>query len=267
MKKVSLCFLILSLVLCLSAIPNGFVSSQAPVANQNNLNALADLSSFWFDHQSLEVPQSSTLSMTAEKNVYLTFDDGPDPKWTPQILNILDRYNARATFYMIGRNANTFPELVRSIAERQHTVAVHGYNHIDLSTVDYNTFYLEVHDTEAAILEALKAEPSLEAQFGHCLRPPYGKTSETLTQNATKMKYAISMWNIDTKDWQQIDPEEMLAEVLKRLEPEKVILMHDGGEERAQTVKALPLILHELVMRGYTVLPYCTSEGQAILVP
>ncbi|HHX08262.1 MAG TPA: polysaccharide deacetylase family protein [Chloroflexi bacterium] len=266
--KAFFCFLLLGmLVLGLSAIPNQAVSAQMPVGGQYDLTALSDLTSVWFDMPAEEIAQANRELTQTEKSVYLTFDDGPDPTWTPQILSILDRYGAGATFYMIGKNANTFPELVRSIAEHQQTIAVHGYNHMDLSTVDYNTFYREVYDTEAAILEALKQEPSLESQFGHCLRPPYGKVSETLTQNAINMKYAISMWNIDTKDWQQPDPEEMLAEVVKRLEPEKVILMHDGGEERAQTVKALQLILHELVMRGYEVLPYCTSEGQANWLP
>lgn len=200
-----------------------------------------------------------------DKVVYLTFDDGPDPDWTPQVLDVLARYHAGATFYMIGRNANTFPELVRQIAEAGQTIAIHGYNHMDMSYIDYQTFYLEVHDSETVILEALGEE--FESHFGRCLRPPYGKTSEFLYANANQMDYEVSMWNIDTKDWQQPDPAEMLDSLIKRLEPEKVILMHDGGQEREKTLTGLRLILHELIMQGYHVLPYCTNQGQAIQIP
>lgn len=212
-------------------------------------------------------PEAISDEADEAKVVYLTFDDGPDPNWTPLILQILDRYHAGATFYMIGRNANSHPELTRMIAEHNQTIAVHGYNHLDLAHVDFQTFYLEVNDTAEAILESLKEEPNLESQYGKCLRPPYGSTSEYLYRNASEMDYAVSMWNIDTKDWQQLDPEEILNNVLKGLEPGKVILMHNGGQEREKTVLGLQLVLHELIMRGYEVLPYCKNEGQAIQNP
>lgn len=193
-----------------------------------------------------------------EKIIYLTFDDGPDPKWTPQILDILARYQAGATFYMIGRNAATFPEIVRMIAEHNQNIAIHGFNHIDMSNLDYQTFSLEVQDTEAVIMRALQAEPSLASQFGRCLRPPYGLTSDRLYQTARQMGYEVSMWNIDTNDWKQPNPEEMLSELLKGLEPGKIILMHDGGKEREQTLLGLQLILHELIMQGYKIKPLCS---------
>lgn len=202
-----------------------------------------------------------------QKVVYLTFDDGPDPDWTPLILDVLDWYHAGATFYMVGRNANTYPELVRLVAEHNQSIAVHGYNHMDLSAVDYGTFFLEINDSEEAIRKALQTEPNLEAQYGMCLRPPYGSTSDRLYNHALRMDYSVSMWNIDTKDWQQPAPDEMLAELIKRLEPGKVILMHDGGVDRQATLEGLQLILHELIMQGYQILPYCTSEGQAIDIP
>lgn len=196
--------------------------------------------------------------------VYLTFDDGPDPEWTAQILNILDRYQAGATFYMVGYNVVSHPEIVREVASRGQTIAVHGFNHVDLSVVGYDYFYNEIHDTEAAITEALGEDQALIQQFGRCMRPPYGKKSNLLVSNAEAMGYEISMWNIDTKDWLGLSPEEILTHVRASLEPQKVILMHDAGSDRSNTVRALELVLHELLMQGYTVLPYCTHEGQAI---
>ena len=199
-----------------------------------------------------------------ENVVYLTFDDGPDPKWTVLILDVLERYQAGATFYMIGYNVVSHPELVREVANRAQTISVHGFNHVDLSTAGYTLFYNEVHDTESAIMEALQGDQELIQQFGRCVRPPYGKKSDLLYTNAEVMGYDVSMWNIDTKDWSGLSPEEILVHFKSALEPQKVILMHDGGLDRANTVKALELILHELLMQGYTVLPYCTQDGQAI---
>jgi len=196
--------------------------------------------------------------------VYLTFDDGPDPKWTPQILAVLERYQAGATFSMIGQNVVSNPEVVREVAGHGQTISVHAFNHLDLSTAGYTFFYNEVHDTEAVIMEAFQGDQELIRQFGRCIRPPYGKKSDVLYANAESMGYDVSMWNIDTKDWSGLSPEEILVHFKSALEPQKVILMHDGGLDRSNTVRALELILHELLMQGYTVLPYCTQEGQAI---
>jgi len=196
--------------------------------------------------------------------VYLTFDDGPDPKWTARILDVLERYQAGATFYMIGYNVVSHPELVREVASRGQTISVHGFNHVDLSTSGYTFFHNEIQDTEAAIMEAFQANQDLVQQFGRCMRPPYGKKSDLQYANAEAMGYEVSMWNIDTKDWSGLSPEEIFTHFKSAVEPQKVILMHDGGLDRSNTVKALELILHELLMQGYTVLPYCTQEGQAI---
>lgn len=199
-----------------------------------------------------------------EKVVYLTFDDGPDPAWTVKILDILERYQAGATFYMIGSSVVSHPEIVREVASRKQTIAVHSFNHVDLSGVGFPYFYNEIHDTETAITNALQGDQQLIQQFGRCMRPPYGKKSPLLAANAEAMNYEVSMWNIDTKDWSGLSPEEIFDHFKSALEPQKVILMHDGGLDRSNTVKALELILHELLMQGYTVLPYCTQEGQAI---
>lgn len=199
-----------------------------------------------------------------EKVVYLTFDDGPDPAWTIKILDILERYQAGATFYMIGASVVSHPEIVREVASRKQTIAVHSFNHVDLSGVGFPYFYNEIHDTETAITNALQGDQQLIQQFGRCMRPPYGKKSPLLAANAEAMNYEVSMWNIDTKDWSGLSPEEIFDHFKSALEPQKVILMHDGGLDRSNTVKALELILHELLMQGYIVLPYCTQDGQAI---
>lgn len=196
---------------------------------------------------------------------YLTFDDGPDPAWSPQVLAVLRKYRAHATFFMIGRNAATFDDLIVQIASDGNTLANHTYNHQDLTTLNYTGFSLEVGDTDQAIRYALRGHPELLSQITRCLRPPYGSTNQQVYSYAAQMGYSISMWNLDTRDWAGTSPQDILTDFTAKLQPDRVILFHDGGEKRHNTVEALDLILHELIMQGYQVLPYCTEAGQAII--
>ncbi|MEA4958546.1 MAG: polysaccharide deacetylase family protein [Anaerolineaceae bacterium] len=195
--------------------------------------------------------------------VFLTFDDGPDPKWTPQVLDLLTRYGAVATFYMIGRNATSFPELVLDLAEHGQYLGNHTYNHADLAKLGYSGFYAEVIDTTEAIEQALNGHPELLGQVTPCLRPPYGSVGGEVNNYAYRMGYAVSMWQLDTSDWASPDPAEILDNVVQNVAPNKVILMHDGGEYRTNTIEALGLVLHELTLEGYQFLPLCTAQGQA----
>lgn len=200
----------------------------------------------------------------SEKVVYLTFDDGPSPRWTSEVLDLLDFYNAKATFYMIGANVVKNPDVVREVAKHGQTIGVHTFNHVDLSWANYSTFYYEIDDTESAIKQALQDGDDLNSQFVRCVRPPYGGKSDLFYANADSMDYEVSMWNIDTEDWRGTSPEEILEHFINSLEPHKVVLMHDGGLDRENTIQALHLILHELLMQGYEARPYCTQDGQAI---
>ena len=240
------------------------ISQQLPAVSAKSLVHTnvdsADLSEMvqgWLSQPDEDLPVNNQPVEEPEKVVFLTFDDGPDPIWTTQILTLLERYQANATFYMIGFNVVSHPEVVREIARRGQTIGVHGFNHYDLSAAGYSYFYAEVHDTEMAIIAAMEGDQELAKQLGHCMRPPYGRKSPLLTANAEAMGYEVSMWNIDTNDWQQPDPDDMLADILKILEPGKVILMHDGGKEREKTLLGLQLILHELIMQGYRIEPLC----------
>jgi len=195
--------------------------------------------------------------------VYLTFDDGPDPKWTPKVLDLLTRYHAAAVFYMLGKNVATFPELVLQMAENGQFLGNHSYNHADLAKLDYGNFYAEVKDTTEAIEQALSGHPELLGQVTPCLRPPYGSVGGEVYNYAYRMGYAVSMWQLDTSDWASPDPAEILDNVVQNVAPNKVILMHDGGEYRTNTIEALGLVLHELTLEGYQFLPLCTAQGQA----
>lgn len=196
------------------------------------------------------------------KVAYLTFDDGPDPIWTPQVLQILEDYHARATFYMIGKNARSYPEVIRALAEAGQTIGNHTYNHVDLSKLTFSDYAYEVHGTDRAIRDALSENPQFQNQVTPCLRPPYGEIGGNVYGNAAQLGYSISMWQLDTRDWAGPAAEEILKEISGKVFSHEVILMHDGGKDRANTVKALPLVLHELVLEGFSFQPYCTSSGQ-----
>jgi len=149
------------------------------------------------------------------------------------------------------------------VAEGGNTIGLHGYNHLDLTKLGYSDFYLEVVDTRAAIADALAANPQVEGALTPCLRPPYGAVNQDVYAYAAQMNYALSFWHIDTRDWSGISPDEILATVSANIAPYKVILMHDGGEKRENTLQGLELVLHELTLRGYSFAPYCTASGQA----
>jgi peptidoglycan/xylan/chitin deacetylase (PgdA/CDA1 family) len=194
--------------------------------------------------------------------IYLTFDDGPDPKWTPQIISLLVRHKAVGTFFVIGRSAVTYPELILQEAQAGQMIANHGYNHMDLTTLNYGNFLLEVKDTERAVRDAISAYPELSQNLVPCLRPPYGAVNDNVWTFAYRIPYDVSMWTLDTNDWTGLPAESILDNVLTKAKAGSVVLMHDGGKDRSETVKALGLILHEMTLSGWEFRPMCTAAGQ-----
>lgn len=271
MKKYAL--LVLCLVV-LAAIPGALSLGSTPGAAQAAVpqaetpgDLLASMASNWVrvpaeDEKPVELPQS-----TPGKVAYLTFDDGPDPLWTPQVLKVLNQYGAKATFYVLGRSVKAFPEVVRELAASGQTFGNHSYNHAHIAFFGYGDFFAEINDTKQAVEEALAGMPGTETLVTQCLRPPYGEVSPSLYNNAAQMGYALSFWQIDTRDWAKVPPASIVQQVAETIEPEKTILMHDGGEDRQNTVEALQLVLHELTMQGYSFPPLCTSDGQATTHP
>lgn len=262
MKKV---WLLISLILILAVPFSGSVHAD-PGPETGQTQTLTAFVESW-TRSDAQKPADSTPLPTAdpEKKAYLTFDDGPDPVWSSQVLAVLRKYQANATFYMIGRNAASFEDTIVQIASDGNTLANHTYNHLDLTLLDYSNFSLEVGDTEQAIRYALRDHPELAGQVTKCLRPPYGKSNETVYSYAMGMGYSVSMWNLDTRDWAGLEPEEILSNFSSKLQPDRVILFHDGGQERQNTIESLDLVLHELIMQGYDILPYCTQAGQAVI--
>jgi peptidoglycan/xylan/chitin deacetylase (PgdA/CDA1 family) len=182
-----------------------------------------------------------------DKVVYLTFDDGPTPPYTGEVLDLLAMYDAQATFFVLGQNAERYGELVEVAYQAGHTLGNHTYNHPSLSGIPHDAFNSEI----------LRTAEALRGMGAKCLRPPYGATDSFTRAYAAELGYSIIMWNIDTLDWKHPGPDAITATVLNQVYPGAIVLMHDGGGNRTETVAALETFLRKLSGLGYVMQPLC----------
>ncbi len=188
-----------------------------------------------------------------EPVVYLTFDDGPHPTWTPQVLDVLARHGATATFFVLGQNVLAYPELAARLVAEGHDPENHTFDHASLDKVDRETFIAEVRDTDRAIHEAAgdRADPIA------CLRPPYGAYDAQTGKLAAELGKTLTLWTVDPQDWRRPGADQIAEHLLAHARPGAILLMHDGGGERSQTVAALDRVLGELSARGFTFALLC----------
>lgn len=188
-----------------------------------------------------------------EPVVYLTFDDGPHPVWTPLVLDTLARHGAVATFFLLGQNASVYPRLVARLVDAGHDVENHTFDHASLDRMDREAFIAEVRDTDRAILVAAgeRAEPIA------CLRPPYGAVDERTRDLAAELGKTVALWSVDPQDWRLPGAEQIASHLLANVRPGAILLLHDGGGNREQTVAALETVLTELAARGYAFALLC----------
>ncbi|MGW4206303.1 polysaccharide deacetylase family protein [Streptomyces sp. NPDC004726] len=179
-----------------------------------------------------------------QKIVYLTFDDGPNTRYTQQILRVLAAHNVAATFFVTGSQVNAHPSTTRQTHLQGHGVQNHTWSHPDLTRVSLSRFRSEVTRTDQAI----------RAQTGYtprCLRPPYGAYNNTVKSRASALGKKLRLWTLDPRDWSRPGPRTIENRVLNGVRPGTTVLLHDGGGDRSQTVAALPKIITTLKARGY----------------
>ncbi|MFP5106822.1 polysaccharide deacetylase family protein [Neobacillus sp. C211] len=186
------------------------------------------------------------------KEVVLTFDDGPDPTYTPQILDILDKNNIKGSFFIIGENALQHPELVNKMYKEGHEIGNHTFTHPDVASITPFQTRMELNANQRLFQEITGHSMTL-------FRPPYVANAEPSTKSelepilrAQDMGYTMVGELIDSDDWQRLPSDEIVKRVLDQLPEGNVILMHDAGGNRSNTVEALPTIIKELKQRGYT---------------
>ncbi len=158
---------------------------------------------------------------TDEKNIALTFDDGPHPEYTPIILDTLKRENIQATFFVTGQNAETYPGLIQRISEDGHEIANHGYSHRNLIFKSKKFIQREIEKTDT-ILRDLGITGKIH------FRPPYGRILINCFLVAQKLDKKIILWNIPTKDYRITDSKKILLKIKKRLKPGGIIVLHDS---------------------------------------
>ena len=180
--------------------------------------------------------------------VYLTFDDGPFPDYTLPMLEILSRYDAVGTFFALGVQVQRFPDVVAEAVARGHQIESHTVNHPSLAKLTREAFIAEVVGGDDAIRAAVgdRADP-----LG-CLRPPYGAVDGRTAPLAAELGKVLVMWDVDPQDWRQPGAAQIASHILSHAYPGAIILMHDGGGRRGQTVAALETVLAELSARGYS---------------
>ncbi len=175
--------------------------------------------------------------------VALTFDDGPDPAYTPSVLAILARYQAQATFFMLGERVRLYPALAREVSQAGHAVGSHCEHHVSLLLASPARISREIVQAETAIEQATGRQPWL-------LRPPYGFHPPLLSREAKRRGYLVVGWSISSQDSASLPAERIARRVLARVRSGSIVLLHDGRGQREETVKALPLILAGLRQRN-----------------
>jgi peptidoglycan/xylan/chitin deacetylase (PgdA/CDA1 family) len=225
----------------------GVQSGQAPVTFSSDVvRGLQDLRTPDPAKPEAKAPQRPS------KVVYLTFDDGPSPSFTKPVLDVLDYYGAEATFFQLGENAVAHPGLSRSVVARGHAVGSHTWNHRDLRRLSPRRLRNQIIRTSRA-LRRITGQPIT------CLRPPYGAVNGRVRSSVRGKELALKMWDVDPRDWKRPGESAIARRVVSRTGPGDVILLHDGGGNRSQSVRALRRILRTLSAKGYTFesLPGC----------
>ena len=227
------------------------------------------------DESMVRLPHSYTIQQYGydPHKLALSFDDGPDPVWTPKILDILKQYNVKGAFMVIGEEAQNNIGLLKRYVREGHEIGNHTFTHPDISEISPRQLELELNWTE----RLFAAETGIQPLY---FRPPYSIDQEPDTNDEAapayriqQMGYTIIGDKIDTDDWNEHprkSPQEITDSVLQQLEEMKthpwmkgsVILLHDGGGNRSGTVAALPLLITTLRAKGYEFVPVSELMGK-----
>jgi peptidoglycan-N-acetylglucosamine deacetylase len=179
--------------------------------------------------------------------VYLTFDDGPHSTWTPAVLEILAEYDAAATFFVLGKMSLEYPELIREIVRGGHSIGNHTWDHPPLAGMSWREFEWQLMETQRVV----------GSSMAPCMRPPYGSMDSNTESWAASLGYETILWDVDPRDWERPGAQVIADRILQDVHPGAVILLHDGGDDRSQSVEALKIVLENLDYLGYRFEPMC----------
>ncbi len=175
--------------------------------------------------------------------VALTFDDGPSPKYTPEILKILDHYHIKATFFVMGIFAKRYPDLIREIQAHGHVIANHSMTHPYLTRMSDKQLQYEIVEPNVIVAAITGKTPV-------CLRPPFGLSNERVREYIRSQGMQVVMWDLNSFDYKRQPVSQLINWVLANTKPGYDLLLHDGSGNSFQTVQALPAIIEGLKKRG-----------------
>ena len=178
------------------------------------------------------------------KAIALTIDDGPDPVYTPQVLNLLARYRVTATFSMIGIEAQAHPAVAREVAHAGHLIANHTWTHLNLP-------WLSPASVTEQMSRGTDAIHAATGRIPHLFRAPYGAWSPFVLSQCARTGMAPLGWSVDPRDWSRPGVTSIVTNIMSNTRTGSIILEHDGGGNRSQTVAALKIVIPRLLAAGY----------------
>ncbi|MDA9912853.1 polysaccharide deacetylase family protein [Candidatus Nanopelagicales bacterium] len=189
-----------------------------------------------------------TKAQAQGQTLFLTLDDGPDAD-TPAILRLLRKHDAQATFFAVGKQAQAYPDLIRKITGQGHLIGNHSWDHADLTTLSRSAVLADLKSTNRAVGSAM----------GTCMRPPFGEINQMVGRAAVSLDLLPIMWTGQAWDWRPPPTEDIVADMKRATKPGAVLLLHDGGGDRSNTVAALQTLLPYWDSLGYTLkgVPAC----------
>ncbi len=204
----------------------------------------------------------------------LTFDDGPDPEWTPRVLEILEAHGARGTFFLVGKAAARHPELVDRMVRAGHAIGNHTWDHVSLPLLKRRGRRAQIRwcgEVLAPHLSAVKTASGGERLF----RPPYGHQSLASQLDALALGYRIVTWSIVAEDWRDDSAEALVERVRKRLRPGSIVLFHDTlattddprHRDRTPTLEAVETLLRNTEGYRYVTVPELLRQGRPLRWP
>ncbi|MBE6554746.1 MAG: polysaccharide deacetylase family protein [Ruminococcaceae bacterium] len=184
------------------------------------------------------------VGKTDKKRIALTFDDGPHPRYTPQILDILNEFGVEATFFVVGTNAETYPELIEREQREGHEIGNHTYNH-------YHTAKMSAATLIEDILACSNTLERITGSRVKLFRPPEGVCTPDIKTHCEENDFTIVMWSVDTRDWAHPSVTEICRNVKEHVKNGSIILMHDFIGKNSPTPEALRRIIPMLQESGY----------------
>ena len=212
--------------------------------NENNLETLNISQDIMNDYEDIIIKKGNN----DKKIIALTFDDGPDKDYTPQILDILKKNDVKATFFVVGENVKLNSEIIKRQYDEGHEIGNHTFTHINVSKNGYDNIYKEINNTQKLVKDIIGIEPKI-------FRPPYRAISKSMCNIVKEKNMNIVLWSdLDSRDWSNPGTYYIVDTITSKIQNGTIILLHDYNKlrtKKSQTIQALEIVIPKLKENGY----------------